>query len=84
MQLYIKEGQYPTLTSSVRLQWDWNVFYGASPDADVGLIITFIVRQEPPVPANMIIHSKPALDEQCSAQVFKRAGCHLKRAHLAR
>ena len=21
---------------------------------------------------------------QCSAQVFKRAGCHLKRAHLAR
>ena len=23
-------------------------------------------------------------DVQCSAQVFKRAGCHLKRAHLAR
>ena len=25
-----------------------------------------------------------AVDKQCSAQVFKRAGCHLKRAHLAR
>ena len=27
-----------------------------------------------------------SIDEmlQCSAQVFKRAGCHLKRAHLAR
>ena len=24
------------------------------------------------------------LELQCSAQVFKRAGCHLKRAHLAR
>ena len=42
---------------------DFFTVYGASPDADVGLIITFIVRQEPPVPANMIIHSKPALDE---------------------
>ena len=28
------------------------------------------------------IWSEP--DTQCSAQVFKRAGCHLKRAHLVR
>ena len=42
------------------------------PDPDVGLSI-FVCDVE---------HT--SFHFQCSAQVFKRAGCHLKRAHLAR
>ena len=46
--------------------------------------INIIINNEFILDKSICIHKIQYIVAQCSAQVFKRAGCHLKRAQLAR